>query len=69
MERFHPLTGILVSNIYSCDDLSKIKNLSGIENFYKVFDYFSEVVVLLNKFCSQSTDIDDLETESLRYFL
>ena len=34
----------------------------------KPCDHFLEVVVLLNKFSNRSTDIDDLEIESLRYF-
>ena len=44
-----------------------MESVNNLENFYNAFDHFVEVVVLLNKCCSRSTNIDELDIDSLRY--
>ena len=60
---------LFLRNTYSKDRLKKSEDTGSLEKFYDSFNHFLEVVVSLNKCCSRSKNIDDLDINSLRYFL
>lgn len=60
---------MFLRNTYSKDKLKKSEDTGSLEKFYDSFNHFLEVVVSLNKCCSRSKNVDDLDINSLRYFL
>ena len=52
---------LFLRNIYRHDDLLKMENLKTPEHFYENFEYFLEVVVLLDKCGSKLTNLTDSE--------
>ena len=60
---------LFLRNIYSQDDLLKMERLKTLKDYYRNFENFLEVVVLLDKFFSQLTNLTVLEDqETLKIF-
>ena len=60
---------LFVKTIYSQNDLFKMKRLRTLEDYYKKFEYFLEVVVLLDKCLNRLTNLTVLEDqETLKDF-
>ena len=62
---------LFLKNICSQDDLLKMERLKTLEDCYRNFEYFLEVVVLLDKGFSRSTNLNVLEDQETlkRFFL
>ena len=60
---------LFLRNIYSQDDLLKMERLKTVEDYYRNFEYFLEVAVLLEKCFSRLTNLTVLEDqETLKRF-
>ena len=62
---------LFLRNIYSQDDLLKKERLKTLEEYYRNFEYFPEVVVLLDKCFSRLTNLAVLEDQEIlkRFFM
>ena len=55
--------------IYSYDELKKFENVSTLENFYRAFDFFLHLIVLLTKYYNKNNDIEDVHHDIMEIFL
>ena len=62
---------LFLRNIYSQDDLLKKERLKTLEEYYRNFEYFPEVAVLLDKCFSRLTNLTVLEDQDIlkRFFM
>ena len=60
---------LFLKNIFSYDELKKPENVSTLENFYRAFDLFLHVFVLLNKYYNKNSNIEDVNHDVMKIFL